>query len=52
MTESQEYDVFLSHSSKDKPAVERIADRLRAEEGIQPFLDSGTCRRGLLGRKS
>ncbi|MFI0524516.1 MAG: TIR domain-containing protein [Ilumatobacteraceae bacterium] len=39
MTESQEYDVFLSHSSKDKPAVERIADRLRAEEGIQPFLD-------------
>ena len=28
MTESQEYDVFLSHSSKDKPAVERIADEV------------------------
>ncbi|HVE86589.1 MAG TPA: toll/interleukin-1 receptor domain-containing protein, partial [Myxococcales bacterium] len=33
------FDVFLSHNSKDKPAVEAIAARLRAEAGIEPFLD-------------
>lgn len=32
------YDVFLSHSSADKPAVEEIALKLR-EAGIKPFLD-------------
>lgn len=32
------YDVFLSHSSADKPAVEALAYRLRAQ-GIEPFLD-------------
>jgi len=32
------YDVFLSHSSADKPTVEAIAHKLR-EAGIQPFLD-------------
>lgn len=32
------YDVFLSHSSADKPAVEAIAKKLR-EAGIKPFLD-------------
>lgn len=32
------YDVFLSHSSVDKPAVEEIARRLR-DAGIEPFLD-------------
>jgi WD40 repeat protein len=32
------YDVFLSHSSADKPAVEEIALKLR-EAGIEPFLD-------------
>ncbi|HYH94670.1 TIR domain-containing protein [Hyalangium sp.] len=32
------YDVFLSHSSTDKPAVEHIARRLR-EQGLHPFLD-------------
>ncbi len=32
------YDVFLSHSSADKPAVEDLARRLR-ELGIEPFLD-------------
>jgi WD40 repeat protein len=32
------YDVFLSHSSADKPAVEKLARKLR-EEGIEPFLD-------------
>ena len=32
------YDVFLSHSSADKPAVETLALKLR-EAGIEPFLD-------------
>ena len=32
------YDVFLSHASADKPAVEALARRLR-EDGIEPFLD-------------
>lgn len=32
------YDVFLSHSSADKPAVEYLAHQLR-DEGIEPFLD-------------
>jgi hypothetical protein len=31
-------DVFLSHNSTDKPAVESLAHRLRAE-GIEPWLD-------------
>ena len=33
------YDVFLSHTSGDKDAVERIARRLRAEAQLEPFLD-------------
>lgn len=37
---ADEYDVFLSHSSVDKPAVEAIAVRLRDEAGLRPFLDS------------
>lgn len=32
------YDVFLSHASADKPAVEHLARKLR-EAGIEPFLD-------------
>jgi WD40 repeat protein len=32
------YDVFLSHSSADKPTVEDLARKLR-EAGIEPFLD-------------
>jgi len=32
------YDVFLSHASADKPAVERLARKLR-EAGLEPFLD-------------
>ena len=34
----QRYHVFLSHNSADKPAVERLALKLRAE-GINPWLD-------------
>ena len=33
------YDVFLSHNSADKPAVEAIAIRLRNEAGLRAFLD-------------
>jgi hypothetical protein len=33
------YDVFLSHNSADKPAVELVALRLRDEAGVRPFLD-------------
>jgi hypothetical protein len=36
---TQHYDVFLSHTSGDKDAVERIARRLRAEAQLEPFLD-------------
>src|SRR5215207_9012930 len=32
------YDVFLSHASADKPAVEHLAYKLRAD-GVEPFLD-------------
>jgi len=32
------YDVFLSHASADKPAVERLARKLR-DEKLEPFLD-------------
>lgn len=34
-----EFDVFLSHNSEDKPHVELIANRLKAEFGLNPFLD-------------
>lgn len=32
------YDVFLSHATQDKPQVEELARRLKAE-GLKPFLD-------------
>ncbi|MDP6110249.1 MAG: toll/interleukin-1 receptor domain-containing protein [Planctomycetota bacterium] len=33
------YDVFLSHNSKDKPVVEPLAERLKAE-GLKVWLDA------------
>jgi len=33
------YDAFLSHNSKDKPAVESLAIRLEDEAGLKVFLD-------------
>ena len=33
-----EYDVFLSHSSKDKPIVRALAERLR-DDGLRVWLD-------------
>jgi len=35
---SPSYDVFLSHSTADKPAVEELARKLRVA-GVEPFLD-------------
>jgi hypothetical protein len=34
-----DYDVFLSHNSKDKPAVEQIATLLREKYGLKCWLD-------------
>jgi WD40 repeat protein len=36
---SRRFDVFLSHNSRDKPSVERIAERLKGA-GLEPWLDS------------
>jgi WD40 repeat protein len=38
MPENFQYDVFLSHSSKDKPVVRSLAERLR-RDGLSVFLD-------------
>jgi hypothetical protein len=39
MTGSKLYDVFLSHNSADKDAVEAVARRLEDEAALSPFLD-------------
>jgi hypothetical protein len=39
MAEEIRYDVFLSHNSQDKPAVEILARRLTDEASLRPFLD-------------
>jgi hypothetical protein len=39
MSDQPTYDVFLSHNSADKAAVEILARRLREEAGLNPFLD-------------
>ncbi|MFL6193404.1 MAG: toll/interleukin-1 receptor domain-containing protein, partial [Thermoanaerobaculia bacterium] len=41
-----EFDVFLSHNSRDKPAVEEIAARLRGR-GLRVWLDKDELRPGL-----
>jgi tetratricopeptide (TPR) repeat protein len=38
MDEQFKYDVFISHSSKDKPAVRELAERLR-RDGLRVWLD-------------
>jgi hypothetical protein len=43
MQREKRYDVFLSHNSADKPAVEYLAQRLR-QEGLEPFLGEGNWR--------
>ena len=39
MGDQPTYDVFLSHNSADKEAVELLARRLTEEAGLNPFLD-------------
>ena len=39
MVENEQYNVFLSHSSTDKPAVEILARRL-VKAGLTPWLDT------------
>jgi WD40 repeat protein len=46
MAKETQYDVFLSHNSQDKPAVERMAQSLR-NRGLEPFLDRWYLRPGL-----
>ncbi len=38
MPSDPEFDVFLSHNSKDKPAVRRLADALE-DRGVRAWLD-------------
>jgi len=38
MLDEFEYDVFLSHSSRDKAVVRPVAERLRAD-GLRVWLD-------------
>ena len=39
VVENEQYDVFLSHNSADKPAVEILARRL-VEADLVPWLDT------------
>ncbi len=45
MPEQFSYDVFLSHSSKDKPVVRAVAERLRAD-GLRVWFDAWELRPG------
>ena len=45
MTETFNYDVFISHSSKDKPAVRSLAERLK-RDGLRVWLDEWEIRAG------
>jgi hypothetical protein len=45
------YDVFLSHSSKDKPIVRELAERLRAD-GLRVWFDEWIIQPGdMIGLK-
>jgi TIR domain len=39
------YDVFLSHTSKDKPAVRELAERLK-QDGLRVWLDEWVIQPG------
>ncbi|HEY3325223.1 MAG TPA: TIR domain-containing protein [Planctomycetota bacterium] len=45
MGDSFSYDVFLSHSSKDKPVVRALAERLR-QDGLKVWLDEWEIKPG------
>jgi hypothetical protein len=38
MSTQFDYDVFISHSSKDKPVVRELANRLK-QDGLRVWLD-------------
>ncbi len=51
MTEPFKYDVFLSHSTKDKPAVRELAARLKSD-GLRVWLDEWEIKPGdMIGLK-
>lgn len=45
MDDSSAYDVFLSHSSKDKPVVRALAERLR-KDGLRVWFDEWVLKPG------
>jgi len=45
MAETFTYDVFISHSAKDKPAVRELAERLR-KDGLRVWLDDWEIKPG------
>jgi hypothetical protein len=46
VVQSTEFDVFLCHNNKDKPAVKKIGGELKAR-GVKPWLDEWELRPGL-----
>jgi len=51
MSEAFKYDVFISHSAKDKPVVRELAERLRAD-GLKVWFDEWEIRPGdIIGLK-
>ncbi len=51
MSESPSYDVFISHSSKDKPVVRELAERLKAD-GLRVWFDEWVIQPGdMIGLK-
>ena len=45
MSEQFKYDVFISHSSQDKPAVRELAERLR-QDGLRVWFDEWEIKPG------
>jgi hypothetical protein len=45
MADGFQYDVFLSHSSKDKPVVRELAARLK-KDGVRVWLDEEQIKPG------
>ncbi|HSK70496.1 MAG TPA: toll/interleukin-1 receptor domain-containing protein, partial [Pyrinomonadaceae bacterium] len=45
MSQKFEYDVFLSHSSKDKEVVRELAERLKSD-GLRVWLDDWILKAG------
>jgi hypothetical protein len=45
MADAFQYDVFLSHSAKDKPVVRPLAERLR-KEGLKVWFDEWVLKAG------